>query len=203
MKAVPTVVRSPMMPRATKRDAFRVECRTKLVHELFDGVLYEKPLDSVRALLTIELGLWFGRYLDENDIGFMLESQATLALRRGVIVSPDFSVVLWDQCSGRKVPWEWAPRLVPAVAVDIRGPSSTPERITRRHCEYFLAGVAIVWVIDPKTRAADVYTAPGAKTAVPPTGALDGGDVLPGFRLTLTKLFERLEKPAAQRPRKK
>ena len=52
-----------------------------------------------------------------------------------------------------------------------------------------------MWVIDPRKRTAAAYTDPDLKTFVSETGSLDGGDVLPGFRVPLAKLFERLEKP--------
>jgi len=60
-----------------------------------------------------------------------------------------------------------------------------------------------VWIIDPETRTAEAYTAPDQKTAIPANGALDGGDVLPGFRLPLAKLFEKFPVPAAKRPKGK
>jgi hypothetical protein len=41
---------------------------------------------------------------------------------------------------------------------------------------------------------------PGQEDLADESGALDGGDILPGFRVPLAKLFERLEKP---RPKKR
>ncbi|MBX9628593.1 MAG: Uma2 family endonuclease [Gemmataceae bacterium] len=178
------------MERATERDADRAEVRTKLVHELFGGVPYPKPRDPLRGRVVMELGLHVGRYLDENDIGFMLESRATFPLRRLTVVSPDFSLVPWDQCPGGKIPWGAYPRLTPVLVADVLGPSSTAERIALRHREYFRAGVRLVWVIDPAKRTAAVHTEPTAATVIPESGTLDGGDVLPGFRLPVPKLFE-------------
>ena len=57
-------------------------------------------------------------------------------------------------------------------------------------------------MIDPIKRSAAVYTAPDVKQSLDESDALDGGDVLPGFRLPLAKLFERLQKPAGKKPRK-
>jgi hypothetical protein len=45
--------------------------------------------------------------------------------------------------------------------------------------------------IDADTRTADVFTAPDVSTTVPAVGTLDGGAVLPGFTLSLQRLFER------------
>jgi hypothetical protein len=51
-----------------------------------------------------------------------------------------------------------------------------------------------VWQIDPDTLTAEVFTGPDDPTTIGPDGELDGGDVLPGFRLSLRKLFERADK---------
>jgi hypothetical protein len=62
---------------------------------------------------------------------------------------------------------------------------------------YSEAGVRLVWCIDPGTRTADVDTGPAAVRKVSPDGTLDGGDVLPGFELSLQWLFEEAD---GQRP---
>ncbi len=76
----------------------------------------------------------------------------------------------------------------------------------RKLREYFLAGVRLVWMIDPRKRLAEVYTIPDAPAAtLDETQALDGGNVLPGFKLPLAELFARLPVVAAKKraPRKK
>ena len=54
---------------------------------------------------------------------------------------------------------------------------------------HFTAGTAMVWVIDPKKKAAAVYTSPTKFKPLDETGVLEGGRVLPGFRLPLSDLF--------------
>src|SRR5262245_34614014 len=51
--------------------------------------------------------------------------------------------------------------------------------------------VRLVWFIYPETRTAEVFTGVHEVTVVDKGGALDGGDVLPGFSLSLKKLFDR------------
>jgi Uma2 family endonuclease len=54
---------------------------------------------------------------------------------------------------------------------------------------YFRAGVRAVWYIDPATRSARVYSSLLDVQEISPDGVLDGGDVLPGLRLSLKALF--------------
>ncbi len=59
----------------------------------------------------------------------------------------------------------------------------------RKVREYFAAGAQLVWLIDPETGTAEVYTAPDELTAVAADGTLDGRAVLPGFQVRLQDLF--------------
>ena len=82
------------------------------------------------------------------------------------------------------------------MAAEILSKSNTPAEMKRKRREYFEAGVKLVWLIDPKTRTANVYTAPEEPTFIDRDGVLDGGNVLPGFKLPLAELFARAEPPA-------
>ena len=61
-------------------------------------------------------------------------------------------------------------------------------------CEYFRAGVRLVWVADPGARTVDVYTAPDQVTRLTEADTLDGGGVLPGFTLPLRDWFAELDR---------
>ena len=61
----------------------------------------------------------------------------------------------------------------------------------RKLDDYFTAGVRLVWFIHPQTESAEAYTAADRSEAIPRDGVLLGGEVLPGFELSLTDLFNR------------
>jgi Uma2 family endonuclease len=116
-----------------------------------------------------------------------------------LVRGPDTSFVPWTLRPERTVPTEPISNLIPTLAVEILSPSNTRKEMTRKLREYFQAGVLLVWVIDPVTRTAEAYTGPTTKSTV---DVLDGGEVLPGFRLPLAKLFEKLA-PAKKRRKSK
>ena len=66
-------------------------------------------------------------------------------------------------------------------------------RWMRKLKQYFEADVSLVWYIDPETRSARVFTSPTDVTELDENGMLDGGQVLPGFQLSLRWLFERAD----------
>jgi Uma2 family endonuclease len=85
--------------------------------------------------------------------------------------------------------------VVPNLAVEVVSPSNTAQEILDKLGEYFDAGVELVWVIYPLHRVVYVYTSPTQNAILKETDALDGGQVLPGFRLSLAELFGALDMP--------
>ena len=68
----------------------------------------------------------------------------------------------------------------------------------RKLRDYFAAGVRLVWYIDPRSRTARAYTAPDSCQELTDQGTLSGGDVLPGFELSLAELFAEIDAAGRQ-----
>ena len=86
--------------------------------------------------------------------------------------------------------------MVPDLAIEVVSPTNTADEVQDKHLEYFRAGVRQVWVIYPRQREAYIYTSPTQVRILTGDQELDGGDILPGFRLPLAELFE--DEPDAQ-----
>ncbi len=148
--------------------------------------------------IVIVLGYFIQRYLESNNIGMLLGTDGTLEILSDLVRAADVSFIRWEQFPGGKLPKEPIPELVPDLAAEVLSKSNTPAEMKRKRREYFEAGVTLVWIIDPKTRTANVYAAPEEPTFIDCDGVLSGGDVLPGFTLALAELFARAEPPAAK-----
>ena len=59
----------------------------------------------------------------------------------------------------------------------------------RKLRDYFQAGVRLVWYIDADLQTASAFTAIDACDNIAKGGVLKGGEVLPGFELSLAELF--------------
>lgn len=79
---------------------------------------------------------------------------------------------------------------VPFLAVEILSPNDTQEEIDTKIETYLSAGVALVWLINPQQRTATVYQPHALPEFVNANEDLDGGNVLPGFRVRFGELFE-------------
>ena len=113
----------------------------------------------------------------------------------GLVRIPDVSFIGWDRLPGRETPSEPIPDLSPDLAVEVLSEGNTKAEMTRKVSEYFDAGVRLVWLIDPKKRNARVFSAPDKSILVRADKALDGGDVLPGFVVTLNDLLDLGRRP--------
>jgi Uma2 family endonuclease len=163
----------------------------KRLVELVDNTLVEKPMGFYEGRLGILIGHFFEDFLEVHDLGLCFGADTTLRVAQRVVRLPDVSFVSWSKIPNRELPAEQVPFLVPDLAIEILSPSNTLAEMARKRRDYFAAGTRLVWQIDPDSRTAEVFTAPDVSTIVPADGALDGGDVLPGFRLPLARLFER------------
>jgi Uma2 family endonuclease len=86
--------------------------------------------------------------------------------------------------------------VVPNLVVEVNSPSNTLDEIEDKNRDYFFAGVQQVWVIVPRTRHVYVYDAPDKVYMLSDKEELDGGKIIPGFRLPLAAFFARGAKPA-------
>lgn len=200
------VVMDPPPGTATEADLIRMQDTLRLgLFELIDRTLVRKPMGTPESYLALRLASLMERFVEEHDLGWMYITDAMVRMTPEQIREPDISFTSWDKRPERTVPLEPITDLMPDLTVEVLSPSNTDGEIARKVGEYFRGGVRLVWVIDPKARAAEVYTEAATKTTISPTGSLDGGAVLPGFTLPLAKLFERLEKPKppARRGRRK
>ncbi|MEO8494493.1 MAG: Uma2 family endonuclease, partial [Planctomycetota bacterium] len=93
-------------------------------------------------------------------------------------------------------PAEPAPSIAPDLAVEVLSVSNTDREMQRKRREYFDAGVSLVWMIDPRQRSAVVYTSLDEYTEYCASDSLTGGEVLPGFTLSLSELFAELDRQA-------
>ena len=187
------ILLSPAPGTATERDVLETERRTGRAPELIDGVLVEKTVGSPESVLAMALGNYLRDFVRPHRLGIVTGEQGMLKLLPGQVRIPDVCFIFRDRFPGGKVPDAPLPNLAPDLAVEILSPGNTPGEMSRKLRDYFSAGVRLVWYIDPRTRTAQVFTAADQGETLTEVDVLDGGDVLPGFELPLSKLFAELD----------
>jgi Uma2 family endonuclease len=76
----------------------------------------------------------------------------------------------------------------PDLAVEVLSPTNDADEMRIKVVNYLLAGTT-VWVVDPINKRVEVYIPNQSPFIVGIDGELDGGTVLPGFKLPLRDIF--------------
>lgn len=161
-------------------------------YELVDGELVQVPGASPLHGLFVELVLrLIGAYARERDLGLAFADGTAYLLRRGPdrVRIPDVSFVSWANVPIEGVPDEGFWPFAPDLAVEIVSPGDRANDVRNKVDEYQEAGTRLVWVLWPKQRAITIRALGEQPRELGPDDELDGGDVLPGFRISAGELF--------------
>jgi len=163
-----------------------------MLYEVVDGQVVEKKMSARETEIASILVGMLTPYLRTNRLGkvvgemlFRINPENDLRRR------PDVAFVSHARWPfNRRVPnvpvWD----MVPDLAIEVVSPSNSASTILRKVHDYFKAGVARVWVVYPEQTEVYIYSTPQQVQVVGIGQELDGGDLLPGFRLPVAVLFE-------------
>jgi len=155
--------------------------RGRRVHEPFPRPMH--------GHLQARIGGLLDGFVRAHGLGYVAV-ETGFVLERGpdTVRGPDVAFVSRARY-GDTLPEHW-PEFGPDLAVEVRSPSDRPGRLAEKIAQYFAAGTRLVWVIDPRERAAMVYRGPKAARMLGAEGELEGEDVIPGFRCPIRELFD-------------
>lgn len=190
---------SPPPGEATEKDLLALLDRQDLPVELVDGILVEKIMGYTESVLAMFIGRVIGNWVEEHDLGCVTGEAGTMRLMPKLVRIPEVAFVSWQQLPKREYPSKPIPDLYPDLAVEVLSEGNTRAEIQRKLKEYFLAGSRLVWVVDPDEFIVRVHTSPDDPITLGEKDTLDGGEVLPGFRLSLKELFARVPRPKKKR----
>ena len=177
--------------RPMTAEEFVYEQPDDLRTELIAGEMVMEPLPgaehgSLAAWLTFQLHSFvelrrLGRVLGET--GYILE--------RGpdTVRGPDVSFVSaerWASIVDKRKFFEGAPDL----AIEVASPDDSRRELAAKARGYLAAGARLVWMVWPKRKSIEVFRPGSPPQLLGLADTLDGGDVLPGFRLAVEVVFQ-------------
>ncbi len=130
-----------------------------------------------------------GTFAEQHGLG-VVGGEAGFVFSRDpdTVLAPDIVFVRADRLPPRDERQGFL-ALAPDLAVEILSPSDRAIEVNEKVVIYLQAGVRLVWIIDPRRRTVTAYAADRTARVLVEGDDLDGGDVLPAFRLPLTELF--------------
>ncbi len=161
-------------------------------YEVVGGQVVEKPpMGAFESILASLLFEWIAPHARKNQLGRVVgETLFLLDPALGLKRRPDLAFVSSQRWPlRRRVPRAEAWEIVPDLAVEVISLTNGAEQVTEKIEEYFRSGVHQVWVIYPGTCKIYVYDSATSVRILQVGDDLEGGSVLPGFRLALAELF--------------
>ena len=179
---------------ATEEDVNEIQVREDRLFELEAGILVEKAMGWYESLLAGIIITELHLYLRSQDLGKVFGADGPFRILPGVVKIPDVSFISWERWPKEAPPRRPIPALIPDLVVEVLSETNTEREMDAKLEKYFEAGVRLVWYVDPATRSARVFAGPTEVRRIEPDSVLDGGDLLPGFQLSLRRLFEEADR---------
>lgn len=180
------VLLTPAPGTATVEDAIRHP-----MCELLEGTLVEKAMSYFESRLAMILVWALETFLEQHPFGYVVGPDAQTYVADNKIRIPDVSFVRWERTANHEVSNEPIGCLVPDLAVEVLSPSNTTSEIEAKRKELFAGGTRLMWVLDPVAETVEVFTGPSSRRVLDANESLDGGDVIPGFQLSIREWLDR------------
>ena len=163
----------------------------KCRYELVRGVLIRKPfLGHMHRFYAANVGAELGYYVDANSLGRTYSASCgfMLATNPDTVLAPNASFVCQERFDAVGDTDGYFPS-APDLAVEILSPDDRLTDVYDKVEEWLNAGTLMVVVVNPRDRTASVHTTDSVVT-LSEDDTLDGGDVVPGWRLPIADIFE-------------
>jgi Uma2 family endonuclease len=158
--------------------------------ELARGWLVREPQPgAVHGEVTGRLFVALDAFVRSHELGKVTNQTGfLLVMQPPTVRGPDVAFVRRERVPVEPPSGFWPG--APDLAVEVASPANSMADLQEKVIEYFDAGTAQVWVIEPRTRTVTVYRSLADITVLRSTEELEGGTLLPGFALPIAQLFE-------------
>jgi Uma2 family endonuclease len=156
--------------------------------ELFQGEMIEMEPTFGHGKIAGTTVTALNNYLAEHPIGVAgVEIRIKAPDDDSSSVVPDVS--FYRQERAESLDAEEAAALMPDLAIEIKSPSDSINRMRAKAAYYLEHDVALVWLVLPEHGLVEVYQPERDVTILKETDTLTGADVLPGFSIPVATLL--------------
>lgn len=162
--------------------------------ELVRGELVEVPRATGKhGLLVRTICLLLHPFVVARDLGEVFMDGVSYIIGRDpdTVRVPDVSFISKARIPEGGIPDTYMP-MVPDLTVEIVSSGDRAVKVYDKVHQYLDGGARLVWVLWPTHRSITVYSSAGAVRELGEGDELDGGDVLPGFRVRVAEIFKAL-----------
>ncbi len=145
------------------------------------------------AIICANINRLIGNYLVGKNLGRVMDSTVEYRFlarqKKNLGRYPDVSFIKQE-----RLPKDFRsyPEIAPDLVVEVASPSDKIYDIQAKVRLYQKLGVSLVWIVYPFDRTINVYRLADEPTpqVVNEAGTLDGENVIPGFKLLVSEIFD-------------
>jgi len=164
-----------------------------------DGFRYELVRGDLRKMppagyehgkRAIRFGWKLIQYVEAHNLGDVCgaETGFKLASNPDHVLAPDVAFVRRERAEAAgNVQGYWPG--APDLAVEVISPGDTYAEVEEKVFDWLEAGTRMVIVLNPRRRSVTVYRSPTDIVVLSENDTLDGGDVVPGWKIPVKELF--------------
>lgn len=159
--------------------------------ELINGEMVEVPGTNIlHGLIVFWVARLIATFADERNLGLVTVDGSSYVIRRNpdTVRIPDVAFVSWQRMP-EPLPLSTYWPIPPDLAVEVVSPDDRAIELHENARDYLEAGTRQVWILWPQLTSVTVHTLAGPGRDLGPNDELDGGEVLPGYRIRVGELF--------------
>lgn len=160
-------------------------------YELIEGELIRVAAAGMNASrIAVAVGGELRSFVRPRGLGVVTGADGGFYLARDpdTVIVPDVAFTRADRLLPEEWPDGFSP-VLPDLVVEIVSPTDRPRQVQTKVDRYLAAGVPLAWVVRPRPQTVTVHPLGADPVVLTVEDELDGGDVLPGFRIAVAELF--------------
>ena len=158
-------------------------------YELLDGKLIMSPVHASHGMICTRLILLLGPFIHRQKLGEIYDSSTGFRLSNDIVLSPDIAFVGKARLKKILIAPEKFLYGAPDLGVEVLSPSDRLREVHRKLDRYFEFGTRLVWWVDWTKEQVHIYTPDSIEALTRANDILTGGEVLPGFKCRLSRIF--------------
>ena len=159
--------------------------------ELVNGELELMPLSGhPHGRIVVRLSVPLAQFIWDHGLGevYGAETGFQLTSNPDTVLGPDVSFVS-NKRLNEAIKTEGYFNGSPDLAVELLSPGDRAGRVRKKTLQWLNCGARQVWIVDPKDGTVSVHRSEQDVTRFSGADHLEAGDLLPGFRLSLDRIF--------------
>ncbi|HEX4263878.1 MAG TPA: Uma2 family endonuclease [Verrucomicrobiae bacterium] len=176
----------------TDAELLALGTNTDVKYELWDGkIIPMSPARPKHGAVIARLTHYLTNHIYEHKLGEIFDGQTGFRLGIEHCFQPDISFV-----SGERMKLILPQGLdgmfqaAPDIAIEVLSPSDSFTKVEKKMQLYLAHGARLGWMVDTKNKTIRVYRPGQPFELLRSSQLLSGNSVLPGFRISLAKIFE-------------